>query len=54
MYTLQDPGSECEGSPFYCELCAVKMENIEECQNHVRTKAHKKLKKVGVDHKAPS
>ena len=49
FYTLQDP-SKSEGAPFYCELCAAKMENLEASQNHVRSKAHKKLKKVGTDH----
>ena len=35
-----------QGSPFYCELCEVKLGNIEECQNHATRKSHKKLKKV--------
>lgn len=42
---LEDPNKSA-GAPFYCELCGLKKMNIEECQNHVRTKGHKKLKKT--------
>ncbi|XP_068726733.1 terminal uridylyltransferase 4-like isoform X2 [Montipora capricornis] len=42
---LEDP-SKSEGAPFYCELCSMKIENVQECPNHVITKAHKKAKKA--------
>lgn len=41
---LEDP-SQCEGAPFFCELCEVKLKNVVACQNHVVTRLHKKAKK---------
>ena len=43
---FQDP-SKCAGASFYCELCEVKLANLDSCKNHIRSKVHKKLKKVG-------
>jgi len=44
---FQDP-SKCAGAAsFYCELCEVKLAYLDSCKNHIRNKAHKKLKKVG-------
>ncbi|RMX54461.1 hypothetical protein pdam_00013175 [Pocillopora damicornis] len=42
---MKQPNKDAEG-PFYCELCELKLADLKRCQEHVKTKGHKRANRT--------